>query len=134
MKRVAVIGVVAAVLAVAPALAVVRSFSGNITGHPALSLDFDVIRHSGTDEKVKDLVINRIAVDCDKGHQRITPPGSYGPAPIDGSGHFKLVEPPVRFSGTVHASSAKGTLRVHGSFSGSSQNCDSGSVDWHASH
>src|SRR5204863_7142586 len=99
-------------------------------GPSSQTFSFDVVRKNGVDKRVKNVVIDRIAVDCDEGHERITPPPEAGSATIDSSGRFSLVGSYTRFSGRVEGSSAHGTMLVHGAFSGSSQNCDAGPVDW----
>jgi hypothetical protein len=59
---------------------------------------------------------------------------SMGSTPIDSSGKFDFDEGNVHLTGEVDGPKASGHLRVKGSFSGSSQNCDSGRVAWTAKH
>ena len=134
MRRLVIVAVlVASLVSAAIALAVNRDFQGHVTGHANDEITFTVVRQSGVDKKVKDVVIHRIGVECDGGHQRITPPIS-GTAPIDSGGGFTLDSGNTHFAGDVSGAQASGHLRVKGSFSGSSQNCDSGKVGWTASH
>ena len=135
MRRFAVCTAIAtALLVTATAFAIDRDFAGHVDGHPNEDFTFTVVRKSGDDKKVKDVVIERIAVECDGGPQRITPPPLAGSASIDSSGKFKLVSGNSKFEGHVNGSQATGHLRVNGSFSGSSQNCDSDRVAWSADH
>jgi hypothetical protein len=134
MRRGALTAVVLVALwGAAVALAVDKDYDGHVTGAKNDKLSFTVVHKSGKDTKVKNVEIHRIGVDCDGGHQRITPT-SGGDADIDSSGKFDFDEANVHLTGEVDGSQASGHLRVKGSFSGSSQNCDSGRVAWTAQH
>jgi hypothetical protein len=101
----------------APTAEAATKFAGHLTGYPQQKVSFT--RSSGS---VTKFTLKQVAVVCDGGTQHINPVFGVN-APIGTTGHFKAVGGPVTFKGTITGNSAKGTLIVDGSFSGSSQNC-----------
>jgi hypothetical protein len=139
MKRTLIIGALAALLVATTAFAGTQTYKGAIKGDKKSSVALKVKRSDGA-RKVRSFVAKDFVISCRTTDARLESATITALVRVDDKGRFKVTgasgQQELKVTGKlIGKRRAKGTVRYSGptEVDGTSQDCDSGRLDWRAS-
>jgi hypothetical protein len=133
-----ILAALTALLCAATALAVKRTYQGEIKGDESSSVTIKV-KESDGERALKLFAANDFLIACDSGPATLEKASIKGLIPVNDAGKFSVKGTnggqELRLSGKlVGKRTAKGSVRYSGAtpVDGVTENCDSGKLDWRA--
>ena len=139
MRKTLIIGLVAALLVAATAVAATNTYEGGIKGDQKSSVTLKVKRGKGNPQ-VKAFVAKDFLISCRSTEARLESAEITGLVQVTDKGRFRVTgssgRQDLEVTGKlIGKQNAKGTVHYSGptEVDGQNQNCDSGRLDWRAS-